>query len=128
MKLRLPSEGRPPEVASWIKFYRRIHPDITPGELQRFADEWWSWWKGMQPAWQSVDDVVSPLGDEYRVRLGGDWEVLLKRGKNGHVSPLAGLAWWGDLVGDDVELKREWALALEKCHHALLNLLACTSE
>ncbi|PBK66645.1 hypothetical protein ARMSODRAFT_1021094 [Armillaria solidipes] len=116
------------EVASWIKFYQRTHPEIMQAGLWRFADEWWSWWKRMQPAWRVVDDVVGPLGDEYRVGLGGDWEVLSKRGQNGHVSPLAALVWWGDSVGDDVDLRREWAWALEECHHTLLNLLAETSE
>ncbi|KAK0432815.1 hypothetical protein EV421DRAFT_1689058, partial [Armillaria borealis] len=122
-KNRLPSDRCPAEVVLWIKFYQHTHPEIATAGLRRFADEWWSWWKAMQLAWWVVDDVVGPLGDEYRVGLRGDWEVLSKRGQNGHVSPLTGLVWWGDCVDDDVELRREWAWALEECHHALLNLL-----
>ncbi|SJL16804.1 uncharacterized protein ARMOST_20333 [Armillaria ostoyae] len=126
-KNRLPSNGRPAEVAAWIKFYRRIKLTIAPAEVRRFADKWWSWWKGMQLEWHNVGDVEGPLRDEFRGELGRDWEVLAKRGQNRHVSPLASLAWWGDSVGDDVEMQREWAWAVEECHHTLLNLLACTS-
>ncbi|KAK0430106.1 hypothetical protein EV421DRAFT_1744482 [Armillaria borealis] len=65
--------------------------------------------------------------DEFRGELGGDWEVLAKQSQNRHVSPLAGLVWWGDSVGNDAEMQREWAWTVEECHHMLLNLLAYTS-
>ncbi|KAK0215316.1 hypothetical protein EDD85DRAFT_962688 [Armillaria nabsnona] len=127
-KQRLPADGCLPEVASWIKFYRCTYPKFRQAELWRFTDEWWSWWKKMQLVWHIIDDVVGPLGDKYRVALGGDWEVLSKRGQNGHVSLLAALVWWGNCIGDNVALRKEWVWALEECHHALLNLLAQTSE
>ncbi|KAK0488276.1 hypothetical protein EDD18DRAFT_1110253 [Armillaria luteobubalina] len=74
--------------------------------------------------WCNIVAVEGPLGDECRGPLEGDWEGLVKHGQNGYVSPIACLAWWGQAVGDgDVELHRNWELALEECHHVLLNLL-----
>ncbi|PBK59708.1 hypothetical protein ARMSODRAFT_898953 [Armillaria solidipes] len=120
-KFGLPSAGRPAEVGVWIKNYRRKHPKIS---LPKFADEWWIWWKGMQPDWRNVMDVDGVLGEAYRGGIGGDWECLRKSGQNGFVSPLACLAWWGQAVRNDAVLRGGWNDALEDVHHVLINLLA----
>ncbi|SJL16932.1 uncharacterized protein ARMOST_20464 [Armillaria ostoyae] len=101
-KFGLPSAGHPAEVGVWIKNYRRKHPKIS---LPKFADEWWIWWKGMQPDWHNVMDVDGALGEAYRGGIGGDWECLWKSGQNGFVSLLACLAWWGQVVRDDAVLR-----------------------
>ncbi len=120
-KFRLLSAGRPVEVGMWIKNYRHKHPKIS---LPKFADEWWIWWKGMQPYWCNVRDVDGTLGEVYRGSIGGNWECLWKSGQNGFVSLLACLAWWGQAVRNDAVLRGGWDDALEDVHHVLINLLA----
>ncbi|PBK61729.1 hypothetical protein ARMSODRAFT_844667, partial [Armillaria solidipes] len=90
----LPSNNRPPEVAAWIKNYRRIHPDISEASLDSFAAKWWKWWIGMQPEWRDVLGKEGPLEISDRVRKGSDWSGLNKPGQNGLISVVVSLAWW----------------------------------
>ncbi|KAK0439645.1 hypothetical protein EV421DRAFT_1713175 [Armillaria borealis] len=123
----LPPTGRPMEVGPWIKNYRWTKPEVTAETLRRFANDWWTWWKRFQPTWQNTGDMEGPLTSDHQPGLGGDWSSLVKRGQNGFMSPVACLAWWGEAVGDETELRMEWEGALEECHHVLLNLLASQS-
>ncbi|PBK94553.1 hypothetical protein ARMGADRAFT_1079237 [Armillaria gallica] len=65
VKHRLLPTGCPAEVGPWIKNYRWTKPEITAGTLHCFADDWWRWWKQIQPTWQNIGDVEGPLTNEH---------------------------------------------------------------
>ncbi|KAI0739829.1 hypothetical protein C8Q80DRAFT_1222092 [Daedaleopsis nitida] len=60
-----------------------------------FAERWWKWWGGLQPAWRSWDSQGRPtIGGE------GDWECLKKPGQNGMLIALLAPTWWRGITTD----------------------------
>ncbi|KIL55417.1 hypothetical protein M378DRAFT_36637, partial [Amanita muscaria Koide BX008] len=85
----LPSMSRPPSVGDWIK-RARSHtwcPNIV--DIQQYQEQFWKWWKILQPKWRKSSDKLLDAN------LGSDWSTLHAFGKNGLVSVLASLYFWG---------------------------------
>ena len=89
------SDNRPPEVHYWISRGRTIQPKVS--NVVVFQDNWWKWWKGLQPTWRAVSEVEGPLDRSHRrVSMGGqDWSAVNKHGRNAFFTVLATLFWWG---------------------------------
>ncbi|PBK63604.1 hypothetical protein ARMSODRAFT_894109 [Armillaria solidipes] len=109
-KNTLPKVGRPDLVESWIKSARRPHPEVKAEDIMLFAEDWWGWWKAIQPEWRNTGSVRGPLNASHRVGATGDWNVLDKPDQNGLLSVLACLAWWGETVfeSETAEVEAGW--------------------
>jgi len=56
-------ENRLPEVHYWISQGCATQPKVSNVEV--FQENWWKWWKGLQPTWQTVSEVEGPLDQSY---------------------------------------------------------------
>jgi hypothetical protein len=108
-KLRM--THRPACIAVWIACARlpKWWPPIK--DVEQFEEEFWNWWKGLQPGWRK--DLQ--WGD-------GDLATLHKPGANGVVSVLAGLFYWGMALGDHPEGSSGWSQAVEDVNWLLHHL------
>ncbi|KAJ7833720.1 hypothetical protein B0H14DRAFT_3462540 [Mycena olivaceomarginata] len=62
----------PKAVGVWVKNARKGVPKIgLSGEME---DQWWAWWKGINPSWR--------------------WDVLKCPGQNGLLNVVITLKWW----------------------------------
>lgn len=114
--------GRPAQVAWWIKRARKPDPEVEDEDAVDFGEDWWNWWKGMQPAWRGIQDVVGPITSRFR-KGSGDWEALNNTGPNGFLSIVAALGWWGSTRKDD-----SWVEALSDVRWVLNSLLHATDD
>ncbi|KAJ8515006.1 hypothetical protein ONZ45_g7536 [Pleurotus djamor] len=93
------SEHRPAEVQHWIA--RAQKPEVEIHQFDEFADEWWTWWRALQPAWRNVADFDNCLQADHRkfdlsISEAPDaWPSLDKPGQNSFLSIIATLRWWG---------------------------------
>ncbi|KAJ7575912.1 hypothetical protein C8J56DRAFT_801032, partial [Mycena floridula] len=78
---------RPAAIQWWIAQGHMGDPDI--GDLGLFKEQWWNWWKLVNPDWQEATDngKLMSTGD-------GPWDALKISGINGLFSPLICLCWW----------------------------------
>ncbi|KAJ6521134.1 hypothetical protein DFH09DRAFT_1287226 [Mycena vulgaris] len=109
----------------WIVMGRRLAfpPCISPPE--KFRQEFWGWWKGLQPEERHIGD-----GDGAMSRAADiDWGVLRDySGKHGLLHVLMVLAWWGETVhGEKGELRAEfvaeWTLVTEDVSWVLMEMV-----
>ncbi|PBK59714.1 hypothetical protein ARMSODRAFT_854145, partial [Armillaria solidipes] len=107
----LRSEGRPAVIATWIQNARNRDPKKI-GPIPAYAALWWAWWRSLQPEWRELTGV-GPFKADGLV-MDRSWPELEtpKSGVNGMYSVVASLAWWGVHLGDDAEVRAEWALAV----------------
>ncbi|KAJ7800261.1 hypothetical protein B0H14DRAFT_2276923, partial [Mycena olivaceomarginata] len=83
------SSLRPQQVMDWIRDGRgRSQVLRAIADITEFKNDWWAWWRGMQPDWRTA-------GDNAAVPNGADWGVLAVPGQNGLLSVVACLYWWG---------------------------------
>ncbi|KAF9471309.1 hypothetical protein BDN70DRAFT_939042 [Pholiota conissans] len=85
----LGTKGRPPLVSEWIRYARS--PKYSPKTLKLniVSSMFWAWWRGLQPEWRADD------GSGVLPRSNGDLMTIRKPGKNGLLSVLALLFYWG---------------------------------
>ncbi len=95
-----PTEGRPREVAAWMKRARKL-VDYPIEDVDVFAAAWFRWWNSNKPP--------SISGD---VPANYDWAVLNVTGPNGLLLFMLTLAWWGSLAGDNQGYQGKWLLAV----------------
>lgn len=90
----LGSEGRPPCVGAWIARARspKYQPPFVGKSLQALDRDFWIWWNTLQP--QHRKDVDVEDGAILPRTLGG-MEDIRRPGKNGLLSVLAALWFWG---------------------------------
>ncbi|KAG2354444.1 hypothetical protein BDR07DRAFT_1306095, partial [Suillus spraguei] len=84
----LSSKDCPPAIYWWISRARTGQPPIP----KNFGMLFWSWWCGIQPAWQNMSPSASFGAPQHN---SNDWSLLDKPGKNGFWSVLSMLKWWG---------------------------------
>lgn len=90
----LSSKGRPPCVGAWIARARtsNFQPPLSGKNLKDLDRSFWKWWHNLQPQHrkdvEAEDGVVLP-------QIVGDMEVIRRPGKNGLLSVLAALWFWG---------------------------------
>ncbi|KAJ3779031.1 hypothetical protein FB446DRAFT_630977, partial [Lentinula raphanica] len=108
-----PALFRPKELTHWIsncRYERKgAEPTFETTSLGPFIDQFWSWWTSMQPGWRPLDAGNKPAPI---TSYGSDWKVLSVCGKNGWLSVLACLKWWGLHVANVGDGKDRWLEAL----------------
>ncbi|GJF00550.1 hypothetical protein PsYK624_168430 [Phanerochaete sordida] len=112
----LPTEGRPSQVGFWMGHQRRVYAKTPPiDDVREFANQWWAWWRGMQPAWRTIDAtgrlVRQPIGP---------WDALQKPGKRGLLLVLLCLQWWAEKAG---AIQADWSAAVDDVTWALESML-----
>ncbi|KAJ6487265.1 hypothetical protein C8R47DRAFT_979203 [Mycena vitilis] len=130
----LSTTNRPQQVATWVNLGRGgrggwisngVGPPIE--SLTIFDDLWWKWWGGMQPEWR-VADAGTPgrfTRDRYPTKK-ADWACLRHPGKNGFLTVVATLYWWGKATDRErnSEDRASWAEAVTDVKWILRGLLA----
>lgn len=87
---RLPSKGRPPLIAGWIKNARTPGYPVNLGDVNAFKRTFNAWWNSLQPKWRTEGR------DGALKRDGGDWRSMCEySGVNGLLSVVACLFFWG---------------------------------
>ena len=59
-------------------------------DVSGYSKQWWLWWGALQPNWRTSD--TSQFGRE----LIGQFDTLIRPGKNGMFIVLLSLCWWAD--------------------------------
>ncbi len=95
-----PTEGRPAEVAAWMKRARKL-TDYPIKNVDEFAVAWLNWWNSNKPP--SVSGEVA---------ANFDWAVLNVTGPNGLLLFMLTLAWWGSALDDTKGHRGKWLVAV----------------
>jgi hypothetical protein len=119
IKHALTSNKRPAEVEWWIGRARKSQPVIE--DVPKFAESFWSWWKGLQPMWRDVSRTPGILTSVHR-QGDGDWVELEKPGQNGFLTVMSLLSWWGQVSHTEAEML-EWQAAIEDVDWVLTRML-----
>ncbi|KAH7880256.1 uncharacterized protein C8R40DRAFT_1165165 [Lentinula edodes] len=123
----LARQNRPEELSKWIlncRYDRRGNePELkTDDALIRFRECFVRWWKQLQQA---------PDAGELASNLEG-WRNLDRSGKNGWLSVLACLKWWGTALGDQTDREgakgHEWRTIVTDASLVLTNLIDAAQE
>ncbi|KAF9017018.1 hypothetical protein BDZ89DRAFT_1141053 [Hymenopellis radicata] len=122
------SDLKPAALSDWVNTRRRKAISIPRRNLKSFAAEFWTWWIDLQPEWRDVAGFEGPLTEEHRrPAIGRDWGQLGEaKGRNGIVSVIACLAWWGvhHLVDSGpVALREQWRDAVDDVAYVLDGIL-----
>ncbi|KAJ7794772.1 hypothetical protein B0H14DRAFT_2216959, partial [Mycena olivaceomarginata] len=84
-----PTTNRPKVVGVWVKnAWKGVPPDIG-----NMAEEWWGWWKAINPKWRLHDGELL-AGEE-----NGTWDSLKCPGQNGFLNVIMCLKWWRSSMG-----------------------------
>ncbi|KAJ7079041.1 hypothetical protein C8R43DRAFT_910212 [Mycena crocata] len=122
---------RPTEVRKWIGAGRGsrggpmangVGPSIK--SLAVFDDLWWRWWGALQPSWR-VKDIGRPgrfVRSSYPRLAESSWAELRHPGKNGCLSLVAALYWWGKAAVER-EDRESWAEAVNNVRWMLNGML-----
>ncbi|KAJ7042208.1 hypothetical protein C8F04DRAFT_1252184 [Mycena alexandri] len=113
---RIGGESRPSEVGEFLNGGRKWHspPKIRNlgklGEKGSYADNWWLWWRSLQPNEREVIEETGMMTMPREM----DWGKLTKMsGRNGFMQVMASLLWWGmDEFRDGSEDASGWAAAV----------------
>ncbi|KAK7031320.1 hypothetical protein R3P38DRAFT_3187034 [Favolaschia claudopus] len=130
----LSTKNRPSQVASWITAGRGSRGPMGHGagptlsNITGYDESWWEWWGGLQPSWRIVDGNKTgrfkreeyPAGSDAK-----DWVTLRFPGKNGALSLVASLYWWGKRMNEKNQREREenWIEAVRDVTWVLTGLL-----
>ncbi|KAK0433185.1 hypothetical protein EV421DRAFT_1718841 [Armillaria borealis] len=107
---------RPQWLSHWIHCGRKALPHHELKDLTTMSEEWWKFWKSLQPEWRNIDGVKGPLGPSHHEEIVRDkeWGELAKRGVNGIVTMVAGLAFWGYVAKGGMRRQKDiWENAVE---------------
>ncbi|PBK59419.1 hypothetical protein ARMSODRAFT_892561 [Armillaria solidipes] len=112
----LDSTHRPDWVSHWIRCGRKAVPHRQLKDLTTMSEEWWGFWKSLQPEWRGIDTVKGPLSASHRGgAVKGEWGELSKRGVNGMITVVAGLAFWGLVASGGTRRQKDiWENAVEE--------------
>ncbi|KAJ7615075.1 hypothetical protein DFH06DRAFT_1013683 [Mycena polygramma] len=87
-------KDRPGEVKEWVRDGRGRTMAVIPiPNRAAFEQKWWKWWTALQPSWRGSwrgRSSSAPCAPQ-----GGGWESLAVPGRNGLLSVVATLYWWG---------------------------------
>ena len=116
-------DKRPPEVRYWISRGCMTQPRIS--NLADFKENWWKWWKGLQPPWRAVFKVEGSLDRTHRPVLTGvrNWSAIDKHCRNVFFSIMATLLWWGKASPKPPAEDSSWLAAVEEVGWVLDGLL-----
>ena len=93
--------------------------------LADFKENWWKWWKGLQPPWRAVFEVEGSLDRTHRPVLTGvrNWSAIDKHCRNVFFSIMATLLWWGKASPKPPAEDSSWLAAVEEVGWVLDGLL-----
>ncbi|KAJ7633768.1 hypothetical protein DFH06DRAFT_1336855 [Mycena polygramma] len=123
---RIHGVGKPEEIAAWLKGGRKwfAPPKIARvgrvGETGSYADNWWLWWRSIQPRERLWIGGMLTWGTDMT------WGKLTTLyGRNGFMQVMASLLWWGMLEfrGGENGEKSGWSLAVSDVQMVLRALL-----
>ena len=105
--------NRPSEVAWWVARGRKVQPTVVNTHV--FEQQWWKWWKGLQPNWREVVGVDGALNASHRLASEGDggWTAVNKHGRNAFLTVMATLVWWAEGLKDCAQ-DAGWVAAVEE--------------
>ncbi|KAK0496499.1 hypothetical protein EDD18DRAFT_1353272 [Armillaria luteobubalina] len=90
---------RPDWLSHWIQCGQKAVPHCQLKDLTMMNEEWWAFWKSLQPAWRDIHGVKGPLSASCRgSAVRGEWGEMSKHGVNGVITTVAGLVFWGLLA------------------------------
>jgi hypothetical protein len=113
----LTAKNRPTLVSQWIGGGRRPTFNPTISDPAHFEKQFRRWWLTIQPEWRvSNGKLVKDME--------GDWDSLRRPGKNGLLSVLAALFYWGLSVKNKSGAKKAWKRAVEDFQAVFHHLLA----
>ncbi|KAJ7018782.1 hypothetical protein C8F04DRAFT_976719, partial [Mycena alexandri] len=111
---RIGGEKKPEEVGKWISRGRkwfsppRIANVGAVGEMGSYAENWWVWWRSLQPVERVLIEETGMMS--FPAKL--SWGKLTKlHGRNGFMQVMASLLWWGLAMKGDGE-KTAWLEAV----------------
>ncbi|KIY60994.1 hypothetical protein CYLTODRAFT_460228 [Cylindrobasidium torrendii FP15055 ss-10] len=87
-------------------------PPHMPTTDSLVRDEFWSWWRWLQPEWRETPPATYPLTKEDRELAEDDWEGVDASGNNGIINVMAYLLFWGMRVVQTGAGRQEWIDAL----------------
>ncbi|KAI0054991.1 hypothetical protein BV25DRAFT_1784505, partial [Artomyces pyxidatus] len=110
---------RPAFVSDWIRYARPWSGDLwaTPFDFNASSDEWWAWWASLQPDGRSRDGAGVFSQDAENL----EWDRVRVGGKNGVLSVMAALTWWGRAASrsEDPAHLAEWTRAAVEASWAM---------
>ncbi|KAJ3718808.1 hypothetical protein C8R42DRAFT_585302, partial [Lentinula raphanica] len=127
-RIGLPKFNRPNELNDWISYgrYSKKKIAIAPQMVEDFKVRFMGWWASLQPKWRRVagGNGLFPVSDSV-----DDWKSLDYSGKNGWLSLLAGIRWWGESLTQIEEPERskridEWLAAIDEMSSMLHGLIS----
>ncbi|KAJ7061120.1 hypothetical protein C8F01DRAFT_987534, partial [Mycena amicta] len=123
----LSAVGRPKQVQQWIRATRIANPAMTKLH-KRYETEFWTWWKVLQPAWRKARTDWPEMAALQSGGDGQDWGNLEVPGKNGLVSVVAGLYWWGQDGLEASSFSAGWTSAVKDITWALEKMTTTSVE
>lgn len=105
------SKNRPEAIHWWISRARTGCPPIQ--DIHTFANQFWTWWCGLQPAWRKLSIPQYGQAVPALRTVAGGWAELDKPGLNGFLSIIAALNWWGAQVQAEEAQFLFWNAAVE---------------
>jgi hypothetical protein len=102
--------NRPKLIGDWIQ--RKRSPTWRPPieNVDAYGEQFTKWWFGLQPEWRRSED-----GKVLVESVAGDWSAMKRSGKNGLLSVLAALFYWGLNAEDKTDIRKKWCLAVADC-------------
>ncbi|KAJ6492728.1 hypothetical protein C8R47DRAFT_1070280 [Mycena vitilis] len=123
---RIHGEGKPDEIVTWLKGGRKwfAPPHIARvgrvGEAGSYADNWWLWWRSIQPPERLW------IGGMLTSPVEMTWGKLARLyGRNGFMQIVASLLWWGmqEFRSGENGEKSGWSLAVSDVDDILRGML-----
>ncbi|KAJ7163636.1 hypothetical protein C8R46DRAFT_902658, partial [Mycena filopes] len=104
---RIGGSNKPTEIGWWIGRARNEGRGI--GDGGSFADNWWLWWKSLQPS-ERTEEIEGTGMLTFPMKM--TWGRLATLyGRNGFMQVMAALLWWGLALRGE-EQKEGWLAAV----------------
>lgn len=118
----MPKGARPNEMTEWIGGGRSFKSVKAIRSIPVFEARFLDWWKNVQPSERAKDQDGWPLAES---NVATNWDQVRFTGRNGLVSVLVALFFWGVALGSD-EARRGsvgWQKALRDVKFVLGHLV-----
>jgi len=116
----LNSTHRPQVIRDWIQRARSVSYRLVIASTADFEKAYMSWWKELQPEWR-----VSSSGHIVYSKVDGDWGGMRTAGRNGLLSVVAALFFWGVALKKTKTVPHDdkgWKVGTEDCLRVLNGL------
>ncbi len=82
----LTAEGQPKWLSHWVQCGHKAMPHKVMPDLTSIGEEWWVFWKGLQPAWRNIRGIKGPLSASHcgDIVSKKEWGELNKCGGKRH--------------------------------------------